>query len=622
MKNIFTSYIVNSIYLLFTLSFMIVSVFAQQTGVFDKTLNLDGNSCQISFYVPSTGAPSKGFPLIIGMHPAQTPATAMRQMMQSSAQTLGAILACPEGPDGDGTAIMPLIEWVKDNYRIDSGKVVLTGYSAGGYPTFEVGLNNVSSFKGLIGIAPAVSSYGIDMSAVREVCIAIIVGKNDQMYSGIKSFNEAVKSAGGTTKLVEKTGVGHTGQYFWGSEFTTDWIECYNFCINTILKPKKISLSSPIDGAEEQPLQTTLSWNPISNATSYKIEISTSQGLFKSANQTQTSYAPAGLEKNIVYQWKVCGVNQSGDGQWSDTWTFTTISEAPALAPELTEPPDSADISELDVLFKWMPVENAIYYHIQLYDETNYELKFEDSLISSEASPLLYDIFDLTNDIKYKWRVRAYNGAGSGPWSEYRYFSTLPLPPDEYTELREPANNAVDLPLSLVFRWNTIARADKYHLQIKNKLDNSIVFNDTNISKPISGNIVEVTIDTLKPETSYGWKVRGTNRAGTGPWSIENNFTTGTEVSVDEPVKSIFNMSVYPNPVDGKLKLSFTLPLDGKTSIELYNSLACRTDLLFDGEATSGVNIQYFDFSNYPPGVYYLKLTSGIITENIGFVVN
>jgi predicted peptidase len=178
---------------------------AVQRGDFESFLNNGSSSVNVAYFVPYDYNDNNEYPVIIGMHPAQTPGVAMRDMMKTSAEAKGAILACPDSPDGDGSAILDLLDWIKSEYSVDESKIILTGYSAGGYPTFQVGLANTDIFKGLIGIAPSVSTYGIDFSNVDKIAMCIIVGTSDHMYGGLKDFRDYLENLGGTVNFIEKT---------------------------------------------------------------------------------------------------------------------------------------------------------------------------------------------------------------------------------------------------------------------------------------------------------------------------------------------------------------------------------------------------------------------------------
>ena len=595
--------------ILFAILFVIITqgLNCQQTGKFDRTITQGSFSGQVSFFIPTTGAPTKGFPLIIGLHPAQTPGSAMRDMMFEASEMIGAILACPEGPDGDGSAILPIIEWVKKTYKTDETKIILTGYSAGGYPTFQVGLQNASKFKGLIGIAPSVSTYGMDISAVSQVPIAIIVGKNDNMYNGLKTFINTVNQNGGITKFVEKPGVGHTGMYFWSPEFSNDWKSCYEFCISSVTKPAKAILAKPANGAKEQPEQLDFSWEKINNATSYKIEINSPDGLFKSDNVIESSYYVSNLQKNTQYTWRVCGVNESGDGPWSDSWTFSTKSVPPDIKPTLQEPLNNAEIIAPDLKFKWQTIKNASKYHIQLYDNLTNKLIVEDSNITTSSIYAQYNVSILKAGNEYRWQVRGLNAAGKGPWSDEWKFTTLPDPPSSKAVLLKPKDNSTEQPLKISFEWETVKGADNYHLQIKNKKDNSILFNDSTILHE-SGATVKIEVDGFKPENTYSWKIRSSNKGGNGLWSLEYNLTTISISSVDDNTGLFSSLKLYPNPSDGIVMIEIPEAIDSE--IIVYNSL---------GEIFSASYIKHYDFgtnkltinlSDKPSGIYYIKISS------------
>jgi poly(3-hydroxybutyrate) depolymerase len=619
--KIFTSYALNSICFLIILCFYTENALSQQTGSFDKQITQGTFTGQVSFYVPPSGVPTEGFPLIIGLHPAQTPGTAMKDMMLSAAETLGAVLACPEGADGDGTAIMPVIEWVKKTYEIDDKKVFLTGYSAGGSPAIKTGLANVNKFKGVIGIAPSVSTFDVSNNFVSLIAIAMIIGKDDPLYSNIRSVIATINQNGGTSKLVEKPGVAHTGLYYWSPEFAADWIECYNFCISSVLKPAIVNLLKPNNGALDQPTSVNLSWEKAVNFTSYKIEISTSAGIYKSDNVTTESYSLPELAKNTKYSWKVCAVNSSGAGPWSEEWSFTTLNDAPADAVVLLEPVNNADLKGPDLLFKWETVPNATKYHFQIFEDVSDIMFAQDSSITSTSNYAQFNVTKLKAGVKYKWHVRAYNKYGTTPWSEVWKFTTIPNPPTAKSILQQPADNATNQSVNIKFKWTLVTNADNYHLQVKNMKDNTYFYDDSTIAKPASGSYVEVYVNGLSPETQYSWKIRGLNRGGAGPWSNEFTLTTAPSTAVYETIPSVFKTAVYPTPSNGYVVLSFTLPKDGISQIEIFNAIGVRLDIPFESIYSSGEYNLPLNLIDYPNGAYYVKIISDNKAEIKGFMI-
>ena len=81
------------------LSFLLIAAepsCAQKKGSFDEQLDHNGGKRTVSFLVPTGYTATKKWPVVIAFHPAQTPQTAMRQMMTGAATQLNVILACPD----------------------------------------------------------------------------------------------------------------------------------------------------------------------------------------------------------------------------------------------------------------------------------------------------------------------------------------------------------------------------------------------------------------------------------------------------------------------------------------------------------------------------------------------
>ena len=97
--------------------------------------------------------------------------------------------------------------------------------------------------------------------------------------------------------------------------------------------PTLIPLLSPPDNALDVPTQTSFTWQPHPNATSYAIQIATDQAFSNivagaTGLLVPTYSLPAPLDASTEYYWRVSGSNLCGDGPFGDTWSFTTIGEA------------------------------------------------------------------------------------------------------------------------------------------------------------------------------------------------------------------------------------------------------------------------------------------------------
>jgi hypothetical protein len=91
-----------------------------------------------------------------------------------------------------------------------------------------------------------------------------------------------------------------------------------------------VNLTAPTDGATGVSLTPVLTWDAISNATSYDVEVATDSGftsIISSGNVTSNSYTiGSSLSLTTVYYWRVKAKNLCGDGGFSAANSFTTQS--------------------------------------------------------------------------------------------------------------------------------------------------------------------------------------------------------------------------------------------------------------------------------------------------------
>lgn len=93
--------------------------------------------------------------------------------------------------------------------------------------------------------------------------------------------------------------------------------------------PGAATLSAPANYATGVALSPNLTWNALSGAASYDVQIATDpafSNIVRSASGlTATSYTPSpALDAGTVYYWRVRGNNACGGGTYSNVWAFRT----------------------------------------------------------------------------------------------------------------------------------------------------------------------------------------------------------------------------------------------------------------------------------------------------------
>jgi hypothetical protein len=290
--------------------------------------------------------------------------------------------------------------------------------------------------------------------------------------------------------------------------------------LSAVVPPTAPQLLSPSDGATDISVTPTLTWYASLRATSYRIQISMdasfSSTLVDQSNFTSTSYVTGGLVNNTTYYWRVNAANSGGTSNWSGIRAFTTSPQAPS-APTLASPPNGVTNQPLTPTLSWASSAGAASYRLEVSTRLNFSTRIfdDDSLTqtSQVVGPLAYN----TN---YYWRVRASNAGGTSGWSEIWHFTTDVAVPSAPI-LNSPANGALNQPTTVNLIWNGSAGAVSYHLQVStDALYSSFVVDQSGIS-PTS-----YSVGGLFRNTTYYWRVNGTNTGGTSEWSTGWSFTT------------------------------------------------------------------------------------------------
>jgi len=137
-------------------------------------------------YVPSDYEPSRPWPLVVTLHGTHGFDSAKAQVREwkALAEEKGFIVIAPELSSSQG--ILPVVRSLrlkalqtdearvsacladaKRRYRIDERTVMITGFSAGGYPLYYIGLRNPQQFTTLVA-----RSCNCDMEIVKSIPIS------------------------------------------------------------------------------------------------------------------------------------------------------------------------------------------------------------------------------------------------------------------------------------------------------------------------------------------------------------------------------------------------------------------------------------------------------------------
>ena len=141
------------------------------------------------------------------------------------------------------------------------------------------------------------------------------------------------------------------------------------FLFKTLAPPIAPTLLIPANNAIDISLTPTMSWNALSNATSYTLQISVNNSftsfVYNQTNLINPSQQVSGLNYYTKYYWRVNATNTHGTSGWSSTWSFTAIGTAPQ-APILLTPINSATNISITPFLSWNGSNYATSYTLQI----------------------------------------------------------------------------------------------------------------------------------------------------------------------------------------------------------------------------------------------------------------
>lgn len=392
-----------------------------------------------------------------------------------------------------------------------------------------------------------------------------------------------------TTGARDLVGTGLASNYVWS--FTT-------------VAPGVPTLVSPADLAVNQPSNPTLVWNPVTNASTYRLQVSTSNTFgttfYNDSTLTGTSQMVSGLAPATSYYWRVNAKISGGSGAYSSVWRFTTL--GPPAAPVLVSPLNAAQNQPSSLTLSWLASVGAVTYRLQIDTSaafTSPVLLFNDSTITSTSEP----ITGLQVGVTYYWRVNAKNAAGTSAYST-RNFRTGLVPPQPPL-LAAPADGDTVISTSPTLSWNPSTGAATYRLQVDTTAAFSsptFVFDDstiTGLSEPVSG---------LTNGGTYYWRVNAKNSGGTSAYSNVWSF-----VVAPLPPSLLGSASTYGIMATSAITSTGNSIINGDVSLDPGTSMTGFPPAIVNGaihindtqsaQARADLLVAYNYFKNLPPGV-------------------
>jgi hypothetical protein len=300
------------------------------------------------------------------------------------------------------------------------------------------------------------------------------------------------------------------GIYYWRVRAENDcaaseWSDVWDFRIGQLVQPP--SPLSPPNGSTTCDDRPTFSWTAIPGALSYEIEI---DGLIYPTSGT--SFKPGFNLGTGRHCWRVRAIGECGPSPWSEEWCLTV--QAPPPVPEVTAPPDNANVCTPLPTFEWTPSFGADYCCFQLDDDPAFGSPLIDAC---GVGPSFMPSINIPPGTYY-WRVRCVNECGPSNWTPSRKL-TIGVPPGAPTPTA-PLTDEIVCDTTPTLEWSEVPGATSYRVQLTGS---TCDFSTPTIDETVVA--TSLTITTPLNPGLYCWRVQAINECGPGPWSTSQRFT-------------------------------------------------------------------------------------------------
>jgi hypothetical protein len=171
-----------------------------------------------------------------------------------------------------------------------------------------------------------------------------------------------------------------------------------------------------------------------------------------------------------------------------------------------------------------------------------------------------------------------------------------------------PAQNAVDVAIPTTFSWKPVQEAEQYEFML---------FTDAMLTTVVQTHLTDttLTLDTLKANTDYLYRVRAKNATSKSNWT-NHEFTTAsadsgvvTSTEGTDALPTAYDLSQnYPNPFNPTTTIRYALPEASRVTLEVFDMVGRRVATLADGPQTAGYHTATFDGRALASGAYIYRL--------------